>query len=410
MDILLITHYYAPENSAPQRRWSALIERFTRAGHRVDVICPPPHYPGGRMIPAHRGQHRPGRVQTDAAGARVFRVSYLPHDGRIHTRTMDHLWVASATVRLASRLIRAGTIHPDVVIATAPALPSLIAGRAIARSFHLPLVAEMRDAWPDLVSHMPGLTRGRGPIPALKRYVHELVTGLQRDASRVVTTTESFASVLEERGIQTTAVIRNGTSSARYALVPPRDREHRELRALYMGTVGRSQGLDVVVRAAAQLRDEGVPLEVRVIGHGAAVGRLRQLNGELGGPVKILGAVPGSAVLDHYAWADTCIVSLRDWDPFAWTVPSKLYELMAAGRHMTAIVAGESADLVREAGSGDVVRPGDIEAVASLWRALQRDPARLEIGSAGRAWVSANAEYETLARRYLEVLASALPS
>ena len=404
MEILLLTHYYAPENSAPQRRWSALVERFVAAGHQVAVVCPPPHYPSGRLAPEHRSDHGVGNDRVDESGARVFRVSYLPHDGRIHTRTLDHLWTATATARRVYQLLRSRTIAPDVIVATAPALPSLIAGRAIARRFKLPLVAEMRDAWPDLVSHTPGLAAGRGPMGAFKRMVHERVTELQKRASHIVTTTESFARVLAERGVRHISVIRNGTSSSRYAAVPDRVSDHPELRALYMGNIGRSQGLEVVLEAAAALRSEGVPIQLRIVGHGAALARLRSLNGRLGSPAQILGAVAGSAVLEHYAWADTCIVSLRDWAPFAWTVPSKLYELLAAGRHMTAIVDGESADIVREARSGDVVQPGDTTALVDLWRALQQSPARLEVGPSGREWVASHADYDALAQRYLEIL------
>lgn len=404
MEILLLTHYYAPENSAPQRRWSALVERFVAAGHRVTVVCPPPHYPKGRLAPEHRFDFGVGREQVDDSGARVFRVSYLPHDGRIHTRTLDHLWTASATVRRVRQLVRSREIAPDVIVATAPALPSLVAGRAIARRFKLPLVAEMRDAWPDLVSHTPGLASERGLMGTLKRLVHQRVTELQKRASHVVTTTESFARVLADRGVRHVSVIRNGTSSARYAAVPARVADHKELRALYMGNIGRSQGLEVALEAAAALRANGVPIELRIVGHGAALGRLRSLNIRLGSPAHILGAVAGPAVLEHYAWADTCIVSLRDWTPFAWTVPSKLYELLAAGRHMTAIVDGESADIVREARSGDVVRPGDSMALVDLWRALQESPQRLAVGSSGREWVARNADYDALAQRYIEIL------
>lgn len=405
MNILLLTHYFAPENGAPQRRWAALAERFAAAGHEVSIICPAPHYPHGRLQIEHRRAHRAGSVTTDRHGVTVHRVSFLPHDGGIVLRTLDHIWVAAATVRRARRLQRSGRI-PDVVVATAPALPTLLAGRTVARRFGVPLVAEMRDAWPDLVSHTPGLAQGRGIVAAVKRRVHHGVTMLQRNAARVVTTTESFAQVLGRRGIERTSVIRNGTSLERYAVVPPRQPDHDELRVLYMGTVGRSQGLDVVVQAAARARDVGVPLQVRIVGQGAALPGLRALNERLGRPVEILGAVPGPEVLPFYAWADTCIVSLRDWEPFRWTVPSKLYELMAAGRHMTAIVAGESARLVSEAECGDIVTPGDAEELAELWAALHSQPSKLDIGDTGRRWVAQHAEYDALAGHYLELLSA----
>ncbi|WAC67558.1 hypothetical protein OVA14_01545 [Agrococcus sp. SL85] len=75
---------------------------------------------------------------------------------------------------------------------------------------------------------------------------------------------------------------------------------------------------------------------------------------------------------------------------------------------MTALVAGESATLVRAASGGDVVRPGDVDALAALWTRLQAEPERLEADPAAREWVAANVEYDALADRYLALLRGAL--
>jgi colanic acid biosynthesis glycosyl transferase WcaI len=407
MKILLLTHYYPPENGAPQRRWSALISRLTAAGHEVDVICPPPHYPSGRLARSQRRLHGRG-MRVDRSGARVIRVTYLPHDGSIVTRTLDHLWVAAATVARASRLLRSGRLAPDVVIATAPALETLIAGRILARLFSLPLVAEMRDAWPDLVAHTPGLLTGSTPTTLIKRQVHRFVTELQRGADAVVTTTATFADVLRSRSIEDITVLRNATELARYDVIDPAVRSEGDgLRLLYMGTIGRSQGLDRIVEAAARAEAKGIDLEVRIVGQGADVERLRRLTARLSAPVRIFGQVEGSEVPLHYAWADSTIVSLRDWEPFGWTVPSKLYELLATGKHITAVVSGEAADIVRAAGAGDVVSPGDVDALVELWAALTHERDRLRVGPEGRRWVERNADFDHIAEEYVSVLARA---
>lgn len=407
--ILLLTHYFEPENGAPQRRWSALIERFEAAGHAVDVIAPPPHYPLGKLAPAHRAL-RSGTVQRMRAGS-VHRVAFLRHRGDVLTRTLDHAVVAAASFVRASRLISSGQLRPDIVIATAPALESLIAGHGLALRFRLPLVAEMRDAWPDLVAHTPGLASQQQSKAMLKRHVHELVTRLQRGADVAVTTTSTFAHVLRARGIEQVTVLRNGTDAARYRAVPTTVRsDEGRLRALYMGTIGRSQGLDRLVLAAARLRGLGVHVDVRIVGHGADVGRLRRLNQRLGSPVHILGQIEGSAVIEQYEWADTTVVSLRDWEPFAWTVPSKLYELLAAGKHVTAILAGEAAAIVRDAQAGDIVAPGDVEGLVELWQRLARDRSQLEIGSGGRTWVEEHADYDRIAADYLGLLGRVVAS
>ena len=331
MHILLITHYFAPENVAPTRRWDALAARFIAAGHQVSVITPPPHYPSGRVAPELREQFKPGSVAVTDYGAHVFRSKYLQHRLDIVSRTADHLVAATSAVGIAKRLARGGG-GPDVVVATAPGIPSLLAGGRVAKALGVPLVSEMRDAWPDLVTYTPGFS-GRGPVAWVKRRIHTYVTALQQGAARVVTTTARFAEVLRERGVPEPVVIRNGTSIERYGQVPDRE-QHDDLRALYMGNMGRSQGLDTVIRAAARLRESGVPLRVRFVGHGADRTALRGLNHELGSPVEILNEVEPDEVHPHYAWADTLIVSLRDWEPFEWTVPSKLYEALATGRQI----------------------------------------------------------------------------
>ena len=402
MHILLLTHYFEPENGAPQRRWRALIERFVDAGHVVDVVAPPPHYPTGDVQAGLPTELRAGSHAKGDHGGTVHRVAFLRHNASIASRTLDHVWVARATILAVMQLVRRGEVHPDVVIATAPGLPTLFAGRVLAKRLQIPLIAEMRDAWPDLVSHTPGLRRG--VAARAKRRVHEFVTGLQRDAALVVTTTESFAEVLRARGIGAVEVIRNGTSLERYASVPPTEHDHEALRVLYMGTVGRSQGLDNLIRASAIARERGVEVHTRIVGYGADFKRLQALNVALGSPVQLLGAVEPQHVGGHYAWADTTVVSLRDWVPFRWTVPSKLYELMATGKHITAVVDGEAAAIVRQSASGDVVAPGDPDAIADLWVGLSAERSLLDSRPGGRAWIAQHADYDVIAQRYRSVL------
>lgn len=408
MQILLLTHYFEPENGAPQRRWAALIEKLVERGHDVRIIAPTPHYPTGRAPGRLPAELRAGASSVGQHGGVVHRVSFLRHNSSVVTRTADHAWVARHSVRAALRLARDGALQPDVVVATAPGLPTLAAGRAVARRLGVPLVAEMRDAWPDLVSHTPGLTAGRGLVARIKQNVHEAVTGLQRGAATVVTTTESFARVLRGRGIESVHVIRNGTLLQRYAGIPATVHDHDELRVLYMGTVGRSQGLEHLIRATATARARGLPIDARIVGYGADLRNLRDLNASLGAPVDIRGKVGPDEVFGHYAWADTTVVSLRAWEPFEWTVPSKLYELMATGKHVSAMVAGEAADLVLESGCGDVVAPGSVEAIVALWEQLLTDRDRVSSREDGRRWVAQNVDYGILAERYERVLEEAV--
>src|SRR5699024_4381824 len=134
------------------------------------------------------------------------------------SRTADHLIAAAdAMRRLRRRFSRPGT-RPDVIVATAPAIPTLMVGRALSLLWDVPLVVEMRDAWPDLVTHVGPVgalgpeallaarrTAGRellgGAVAVVVGRVRREVTNRQRGAPDVVTTAARFGEVLRERGV-----------------------------------------------------------------------------------------------------------------------------------------------------------------------------------------------------------------
>jgi glycosyltransferase involved in cell wall biosynthesis len=387
--ILLLTHHYEPEIGAPQRRWGAFVRRFAEVGHSVTVLTSQPHYPAGRRLPGPRIPT--WRPTTGRYGETVVRLPYLPHGPGAGGKLADQLVTAAASV------LPGPGRRADVVVATVPALPTLLAGTVLAAATRTPLVVEMRDAWPDLIGEA-GVARGRAG-----RAMTSLISASQRRADAVVTTSTRFSRVLTERGLPRVETIRNGVHTPAVPVSPvppPRER----LEVLYLGTVGLSQHIVGAVEAAHLLGGDRVRLTV--VGEGAARADVAAAAARLGAPVRLLPRALGPALWEAYAEADTCLVSLQAWPSFEWTVPSKLYELLATRRHVSAAVAGESAEIVAESGGGDVVPPEDPAALAALWDGLSRDRARLDVGPAPRDWVARHADLDALADAYLDVLAS----
>ena len=176
----------------------------------------------------------------------------------------------------------------------------------------------------------------------------------------------------------------------------PPEPERDVFEALYLGNHGESQRLDVAIRASALVGDA---MHLHLVGHGTQSPALEKLAAELGAPVTFHPPLHGQDVMDRYASADTCIVSLRDdWKSFETTIPSKTYEVLAVGRHVTAVVKGEAARIIEDAEAGDIV-PSNPEAVAALWRELAADRSRLVRSEASRQWVKEHADYTQLAAK-----------
>ena len=411
MRILLLTHYYAPETGAPQQRWAALAEHFVGAGHELTVIAPAPHYPHGSLLPEHAAMAA-GAVHAGAHGETVHRVAFRGYATGVGSRFADQLVAARAAVRTARATT--GQRAPQVVVATVPSLPMLWAGRRVAARLGVPLVAEMRDAWPDLLTVADEWdTTSAGRAGRARRRVSRsglagvgrATTRQQRRADAVVTTTDTFAQALRGRGMPRVHVVRNGAHPLPgYAAHVPRVCTDGALNVLYAGTMGRAQGLATAVQAAALAGSRGVHVRLRLVGDGADRAGLVALAAAERVEVELVGAVPRSAMGEHYAWADTVLVSLRPWPALELTVPSKLYEAMALGVHVTGSVAGEAAGIITGAHAGHVATPGDAAALAQVWESVAADRSGLDPGTGGIAWVGEHAEDSRLAKDYLAIL------
>ncbi len=390
LQITLITHSYWPEQSPPQRRWTAMIKEFSHAGWGVDVITPVAHYPFGRRALPRWMAGRPFHLRNGQFTEKILHVPYLRHGNSRVARLLDQAYSAALSVP-AGLMVR----KPDVVIVTAPGLPSLMAGYVLAKLRRVPLIVEMRDAWPDLARDAR-LVQG-----SVKSIAEHVVDFVQHRANLVVTVTEGFAATLRSRGVRNVATVSNGVALDAIPVLDPPEPERDVFEALYLGNHGESQRLDVAIRASALV---GESMHLHMVGHGTQRPALEKLARQLRAPVTFHAPLTGDAMIERYASADTCLVSLRDdWKSFETTVPSKTYEVLAIGRHVTAIVRGEAARIVEDAEAGDIVA-SDPEALAALWRDLAADRGRLIRNGDSRQWVKAHAEFSTLAGDYMELI------
>lgn len=392
MRVLVLTQHFEPEENAPAFRWSWLVDAFADRGVTVDVVTAA----WAKDAADSRGVH--GRVT-------VHRVRNVLKGAGLARRLVNEFAVAAKSLAEVLRLPR-----PDVVIVTAPPVGAMLWAGPLATVLRRPLVLEVRDAWPEILKEWRTWSDyGSGPRPhwlrdALVRsttaVLHPMLSHARGRADMVVTTTQSYAEHLRASGLDNVLCIRNGARTQ-----PPAHRRDFDgvLRVLYMGNVGRAQLLATAIRAAAHVRASGGDMVLRIVGHGAHLTAVRNLASRLQAPVEFHAPISRSEVRSQYDWADSVLVMLRAWEPMRWTVPSKLYEVIRARKHVSASVFGEAAELVAASGAGDVVPPEDATALATLWMGLADDPERLR-PTGDVAEVEAISETETLAATYVEAL------
>jgi glycosyltransferase involved in cell wall biosynthesis len=165
-----------------------------------------------------------------------------------------------------------------------------------------------------------------------------------------------------------------------------------KLVILYAGNMGHPHDIETLVAAIKRLdSDEGI--HFLFIGSGPKRKLLDQMVACGSRNITLLAPRPRSEQNEFLNACDVAILSLVP-GMLGLAVPSRTYNLMAAGKPIIALVSecSEVAMVVREEGIGWVVEPGDVErAVQALQAARGSQKLLIEMGS--RARQTAEAKY-----------------
>jgi glycosyltransferase involved in cell wall biosynthesis len=157
---------------------------------------------------------------------------------------------------------------------------------------------------------------------------------------------------------------------------------HSRFTVLFVGRFYRRKRVEVLLRAAAALRQRIPNLEVRLVGAGPCGSQLRSLSSslKLDDIVTWLGDISRSQLIAEYHRADLfCLPSAQEGFGIV------LLEAMAAGKPIVAARAGAIPEVVPQ---GLLVDPENPDALAAGIEELYRSPEkRAALASAGAAWV-----------------------
>ncbi len=168
------------------------------------------------------------------------------------------------------------------------------------------------------------------------------------------------------------------------------------LQVLCVGRLVPDKGQVLLLEAVARLREQGVPIDLTLVGDGPdraalarAVGRL-----EIGGSVVFAGSLGEADVSALYRSTDVfCLPS------FAEGVPVVLMEAMAHGLPVVATRVAGVSELVEDDVSGAVVSAGRVDLLVAALGRLAADPElRRRWGEAGRVRVRQDYDIRTSAR------------
>lgn len=390
MNILIHGLNYAPEPTGTGKYTAEMAQWLAARGHRVEVVCGLPHYPQWQLDPAYAD----GRARVEQHGdVRVLRAPhFVPSAESLGAGARIRLETSFTLSSLRYWARRFLGRRPDVVIAVMPPMQDAVWPLLYRWLRRTPWVLHVQDLQVDAALRLNMLKVGR-----LGRALYWVEGFLLRHATAVSTITEAMRARIVEKGAarERTWLFPNWSDIA--AITPgPTDNDWRRalgladdaVLVLYAGNMGEKQGLDTVLDVAADCRDDP-RLQFAMVGAGAALPRLRQRAVELGLPnLRFLPVQPSERLAEMLAAGDIHLV-VQKRDAADLVMPSKLTNILAAGRACVATADPDTAlhEVVHGHCTGEVVPPGDDDALAAAIRRMAADPARrAECGARARAY------------------------
>lgn len=405
--ILVLCPHYEPDTAPTGEVMTAMCERWTARGHRVEVITSLPWYRAHAVADGWSGR----LVRTQRAPwGRIRRWHPFPADKRrLAARAAS--FAGFTALAGIDAVMAAGRC--DVVFAMSPPLTLGAAGWAAAWRGRAPLVFNVQDVFPDAAVDT-GVLRGARVAAAASR----LERWVYRRAAAVTVLSEGMADNVRAKlspGVDPgkVVVIPNAADSDR---ITPSDR-HNRYRAelglddadttvvMYAGNLGHSQPLELVVSAAERFAGQG-RTDVHFVVNGDGVARSSvAAAAERLDTLHLVGWQPPERLGEVLAAADLHLVLLRA-GLGTTSVPSKVYSVLAAGRPVLASVdrGSEVERLLDASGAGATVDPEDVDAFCAAVAQMADDPDGLvEMGLRGRAYAEQASGPQQMADLYLDL-------
>jgi colanic acid biosynthesis glycosyl transferase WcaI len=360
-----------------------------------------PHYPEWRL-PPHARLARRERYGTAEVRRRLH---YVPS-----TQTAGHRALYEGSLFALGLTALPLRPRPDIVIGTCPSLAAGALAATAAAAYRIPYVLVFQDLMGQaaLQTGIPGGARVSGLVGRVE-------LGLARRAGAVGIIAEGFRSYLEAGGVPTDRIhrLRNWTRRTPPTETVEQTRarlgwRHDELVCLHGGNLGRKQGLDNVLDAAALLRGAGV--RIVFAGDGNDRERLEQRAQALElDTVQFVELQPPGLWESVMQASDVLLVNQRP-SVTDMSLPSKLTSYFAAGRPIVAAASADSetAREIEAAGAGIVVAPDDPTALRDAVISLRMRTEATELGDNARRYAESALSRENALAEYERFLAAAL--
>lgn len=401
MRTLLLILQFPPDVNATGLLMAQVAKGLTARGHEVAVITSFPHYERFQVWESYRGKWR---ERTHEHGLDVTRVNVFANGKKqnMNYRLLSYLSF-NAFAALTNFLRRE---KYDVMLCPNGGFFTGVAAYTSGSIKGTPFVYNVQDLYPETPVAQGQLTNRRAidGLARIERFMY-------RRAKHITVITPAFEkNLVREKNVprDKVSVIPNFVDTEFIRPLPKENffsAQHNltnKFVITHAGNLGYVYDLETMLEAAAQLRSER-DMVFLIVGNGVLRARLEAKAEQLAlDNVRFMDFQPYET-LPYLRAASDVQVSLYRAGAARYSMPSKLYEIMASARPVLASAEAGSdvANLIAETQCGICVEPHNAEALVHALLELKTNSARrAEMGQHGRAAAEKQFSLETVVAQY----------
>ena len=399
MKVLHILDHSLPLHSGYSFRSQNIVLSQLRRGWEPIVLTSPKHEESLKQACAQ---------QEIREGIKHYR------SGSVERSTMPFLTEVRTMAAIRRRLTEVCRIeHPDILHAHSPVLNGLPA-LWVSKQLGLPFVYEVRAFWEDAAVDHGSYAKGSAKYMMVK----VLETFVCRQANHLAVLCQGVKNDLIQRGIGPgkMTVVYNGVNVEDFQPCAP-DGEFKQKWGLqdspvvgFIGSFYRYEGLDLLVRAMADVIKAVPNAMLLLVGGGEVDGELKKQIAALGieKSVVIPGRIPHERIPGVYALVDVLAYPRHPMRLTELVTPLKPLEAMAMGKVLVASDIGGHRELIRHGETGLLFPPRDAGALAEILISLLNDRTLCDrLSKQERAWVTTAHSWNKTTAVYPDIYAAA---
>lgn len=362
--ILVISQYFHPETF----RINDMATEWIKRGYKVTVLTGIPNYPMGKFFPGYSWTKKRHETWN---GIEIIRIPLIARGHSAIGMVLNYYsfvisgWFWNRFNKVKADIVFSFEVSP---------MTQVKVGCGYAKKHKVPHFIYVQDLWPENVETVTGIHNKLiiGPID-------RMVDKIYRQADKIFVTSPSFVeAVINRKHRVPKKKVHYWPQYAEEFYIPLEKQKMKGIpddasfKIAFTGNIGTAQGLDILPKAAAQLKDEAVKFVI--VGDGRYQAEFEKQIDSFGVRDKfvMIPRVKAEKIPVILSACDAGFISFNKTSLWEMTIPAKLQSYMACGKAIIASASGETERVIRDAKCGICCEIGNAAALASGIRTMMK--------------------------------------